>query len=327
MNSTVNPTTVIAKADSGASNHYWMIKDQRILKDLLHKIGPTVFLPNNQSITSNATGHLPIPSLSSSSTTAHILPGLKNSSLLSLGQLCDDGCIVHLTKSTIHVFKNDNLVLHGLRNHNDGLWDVPLPQTPPQLSSSLSTTPTMTAANHSCNVIIRKSTTGRDLAQYYHACAFSPSPSTFITAINKGHFIAWPGLTTSLIKKHLPPSVFTAKGHLNQEMKNLQSTKKSYKDTLLSSSHMTSSPSHDAIHNDFHPPSESSNNKTHNCFSIILNANNSNVGFLDLTGRFPYRSSRGNQYLLLMYDYDSNAILVEPLKNRKSETILNAWKN
>jgi hypothetical protein len=33
------------------------------------------------------------------------------------------------------------------------------------------------------------------------------------------------------------------------------------------------------------------------------------------TGQFPVTSSRGNQYILVLYDYDTNAILMEPLKN------------
>ena len=164
----------------------------------------------------------------------HILPNLENSSLLSLGQLCDDGCIVHLTKSHLHVFKYDKLLLTGFRNLRDGLWDVPLPQQ----SSAPSPLPfhnntNKTTSKHSMNVIIRKNTTKRDLAQYLHACAFSPCVRTFITAINKGHFLSWPGLTTSLVKKHLPRSIFTAKGHMNQERQNLQSTSKSYKQALL----------------------------------------------------------------------------------------------
>ena len=164
QNSLADPTTIIAKADSGASNHYWMIKDQSILNNLFQQLGPTVFLPNNQSITSTAHGHLPLPTLSKNSTKAHVLPGLQNSSLLSLGQLCDDGCIVHLTKSTLHVFKNNDLILTGLRNPHDGLWDVPLPQHPPSVLHSHRSSPSSTLSNPSCNVIIRKQTTKRDLA-------------------------------------------------------------------------------------------------------------------------------------------------------------------
>ena len=47
--------------------------------------------------------------------------------------------------------------------------------------------------------------------------------------------------------------------------------------------------------------------------------------FIDLTGRFPYKSSRGNEYILIAYHYDSNAILGLPLKNRRAGTITKAW--
>ena len=47
--------------------------------------------------------------------------------------------------------------------------------------------------------------------------------------------------------------------------------------------------------------------------------------YTDLTGRFPFQSSRGNNYLFILYDYDGNAILAEPIKNRQAATIKNAW--
>ena len=44
------------------------------------------------------------------------------------------------------------------------------------------------------------------------------------------------------------------------------------------------------------------------------------------TGRFPHRSSRGNKYLMIMYNYDSNAILAAPLKKWQAKTITEAWE-
>ena len=180
-----------------------MIKDKNILHKILQGFRPTVYLPNKESITSTESGHLPIPHISPTSTKAHILPGLKSASLISLGQLCNNDCIIHLTKKTLHVFKHKKLILTGYRNLNDGLWDVPLPQpsplpsspTPPhQINNNQTPKPSSQA-----NVIINKSTTKQDLAKYFHACCFSPCPSTFIKAIKKGHFITWPGLTDALI--------------------------------------------------------------------------------------------------------------------------------
>ena len=42
----------------------------------------------------------------------------------------------------------------------------------------------------------------------------------------------------------------------------------------------------------------------------------------DQTGRFPILSNRGNQYIMGMYAYDSNAILIEPMKNKSITEII-----
>ena len=49
------------------------------------------------------------------------------------------------------------------------------------------------------------------------------------------------------------------------------------------------------------------------------------MAYTDLTGRLPFTSSRGNQYIMVAYHYDGNAILVEPVKNRNAQTLVNAW--
>ena len=42
----------------------------------------------------------------------------------------------------------------------------------------------------------------------------------------------------------------------------------------------------------------------------------------EVTGRFPVTSNRGNKCLCFLYDYDSNSILVRPMKSRAdSESI------
>jgi hypothetical protein len=48
--------------------------------------------------------------------------------------------------------------------------------------------------------------------------------------------------------------------------------------------------------------------------------------YSDQTGNFQYTSSKGNKALVILYDYDSNAILAEPIGNRKATTILEATK-
>ena len=46
----------------------------------------------------------------------------------------------------------------------------------------------------------------------------------------------------------------------------------------------------------------------------------------DLPGRFPFTSSRGMNYIFLLYDYDSNAILVEPIKSRSPHSLIEGYE-
>ena len=120
-------TQVVAKADSGASNNYWHQQDAAFLENITHNSSINTLLPNAQSITSKKQGQLTLhPSLSTQSQQAIVLPQLKSASLISLGQLCDDQCIVLLNKKKILVCKNNKEIINGHRNPNNGLWDIPI---------------------------------------------------------------------------------------------------------------------------------------------------------------------------------------------------------
>ncbi len=43
-------------------------------------------------------------------------------------------------------------------------------------------------------------------------------------------------------------------------------------------------------------------------------------------GRFPKKSSRRNQYIMVLAEVDSNAILVEPMKNRTAGKMVQAYQ-
>ena len=49
--------------------------------------------------------------------------------------------------------------------------------------------------------------------------------------------------------------------------------------------------------------------------------------YTDQTGRFPYTSLKGNQYVMVAYDmHGSNAVLAEPMHNRTPRTMLEAYE-
>ena len=76
---------------------------------------------------------------------------------------------------------------------------------------------------------------------------------------------------------------------------------------------------------DSFPPQPVPNEPSHESLSLLVPYESTNKAYHDLTGRFPHKSSRGYEYLLITYDFDSNAILAEPLKNRTGLEIKRAW--
>ena len=107
-------------------------------------------------------------------------------------------------------------------------------------------------------------------------------------------------------------------GHLRQEKQHLQSTSSS----TLPSNTVTSSSDLVSIDKDFFPPREQ---KTKDVIFAITQYSEKEVAAADLTGRFPYRSSRGHQYVMIMYHWDCNVIWGQPLKKRSVGDIVEAY--
>ena len=92
--------------------------------------GPAVLLPKNQSIKSTKRGILNISKhLSTQVQTAMVLPGLQSASLISTGQLCGNNFRVVLNSKKLVAIKNNTIVIQGIRNQHNGLWDIPVAKT------------------------------------------------------------------------------------------------------------------------------------------------------------------------------------------------------
>jgi hypothetical protein len=260
--------------------------------------GPSVRVANGHNIETTKRATVPLATeLSDDAKVGHIFDDLKSGSLLSIGQLCDDDCVALFTKYNVKVYKQGQIIIVGKRDPSNGLWTVPLaPKTPiPQ-----------------ANGAIQDNNTKADLAMFLHASMFCPVPSTLLRAVERSHFASWPGLTTSLVKKHLAKSLSTSKGHLRMQQKNIQSTK------LTSNLDMPTSL-------DFSPSQEPQNLRTHAVFVTIMTATDLRKSYSDQTGKFPVQSSRGHNYVMILYEYDSNAILSKPIQNRTAGELTKAW--
>ena len=273
--SNTNEVRLNMKLDSGATKHFFRKDYLRFLSNIkCLRNGPTATLPKRHIVQVTHEGTLKIKNnLTPAALRALIFPNLTNESLVSIGQLCDDGCIVLFTKTHAYICKS---ISNDIKN---------------------------------MNYIIRKNKTQHDLAAYYHASLFSPAISTLTKAIKKGKFISWPGINELNFKKPLNTTIATELGHLNQERKNLRSTK--FENTRLEK--------------DTFPIK--ADTKTQDIFDQYLymqdNAffNKNRKLYSDQTGKFPYQSSRGNNYIMVMYDDDSNGIMVEPFKIRQGKEL------
>jgi hypothetical protein len=82
-----------ALVDSGCTGHFLLSKAPCLNKTLTSS-SLTVRLPNGQTMKSAHTATLDIPQLSKVAKAAHVFPAMENNSILSVGQLCDEGYYV-----------------------------------------------------------------------------------------------------------------------------------------------------------------------------------------------------------------------------------------
>jgi hypothetical protein len=107
------------------------------------------------------------------------------------------------------------------------------------------------------------------------------------------------------------------KGHLDQSRKNQQSTKTN--PNIIAPD--PQDPGNREVHLDQVPPHLPT--ATDACYAAIFEP--TGQVYSDQTGKFVVASSRGNNYLLVLYDYDTNFIFATPFKNRTAKCILAAY--
>jgi hypothetical protein len=78
---------------------------------------------------SSHTAELDIPELNAVASKAHAFPGMANHSLLSVGQLCDEGYIVTFKNASVTVCNSQkSQIMSGPRDLDTGLWHINLKQ-------------------------------------------------------------------------------------------------------------------------------------------------------------------------------------------------------
>jgi hypothetical protein len=111
-----------AIVDSGCTGHFLLVTAP-CLNKVVSRNPLTVRLPNGATMESSHTASLDIPELNAAASKAHVFPGMAHHSLLSVGQLCDEGYIVTFQRDTVTICNSDNAKrLSGPRDDTTGLW-------------------------------------------------------------------------------------------------------------------------------------------------------------------------------------------------------------
>jgi hypothetical protein len=191
-----------AIVDSGCTVHFLLVNAQCLNKVKSQNL-LTVRLPNGATMESSHTAELDIPELNKAASIAHVLPGMANHSLLSVGQLCKKGYIVTFNNASATICDPQEFqILSGARDLDTGLWRINLRKDNQQLQQSVA------------NNVYELCNTGA-LVHYLHKALFSPTKSALLQAVKNGHLVTWPGLTEEAINKHLKLTPATAMGHMN----------------------------------------------------------------------------------------------------------------
>ena len=303
-NALTKPSTIQAALDSGASANCFPSTHIGSNHQEVSPIDATrAQVADDRIITASATDELALQHLPTISKQVDKYEDI-STPLLSVNKLCKGDLAVLFQGDKATVFKpttpqlpiQGKQVLEGKLDKATELHMVDIPTNNPcklrgGTNHAKQATRT-TAITQARQITIR---TVPLLMQHCHKCLGAPPISTLLQAADKGWLMSFPGLTATRIREHLSPRVETAKGHLRLQRQHVQSTNPNYK----SKKHLIG---------------------THEIIDL------KNLLGMDGTGRYPITSASGMQCMIIFIDYNSNHIKIVPVKSRKSEHLVEAYK-
>ena len=278
----------LACADTGSSHIQIRESDATTLSDVRNDFPIRIKLPNGQNITSCKTGHLSLPYLQSPLRVHIFSDEVLDTSLLSISELCNNGCIATISKNNVHVTKDGNTVFNSAKEPSESLWHVNIPACQEALAGSATL----------------RSDTDEAFTKFIDTSFGSPALSTFLSAVCKGFLAAYPRLTPAMVPAYLTLTAATARGHLDQHRQGLDSTA-----------------SDELDNNETNTDSQLSSRRT--AFTKVIPL--SHTAHSDLTGRFPIKAASGAEYIFIsvLDEY----IHCVPMTSRHQTSYISAYKS
>lgn len=150
-----------------------------------------VQVPNGETINSNTITTLQLEQLPENARKSYVFKDISQN-LLSVGKLCDNEYLVLFTKTNSYVLHKNKIIVKGVRDKLDGMYYTNLRNNITSLHKSptpfdLQKYLTKYKSTNKINNILTN-TKLKEIINWYHACFHSPVKSTWIKAIENGHF-------------------------------------------------------------------------------------------------------------------------------------------
>ena len=361
----LNAITIDAQqaiADTGATSIFIMdgvdVDNKRVASNPI-----TINLPDGRKVLSTHKCDFIIPGLPTK-LVGHVVPGLAVASLVGIRPLCKAGCKVIFDDEKCDVVFNGKVILQGLKDPSTDLWTLPIKTAKMWAATDVQTVATTKGDTVHPGVDLAGFThsvrTRGNGVKFAHQSLCNPKISTLLKAVRRGFLRGCPNMTEKLILKYLNPSPATAKGHMKRPRHGIQSTRRTGRQVANVETNETPTirrrdaddvppaiPPIPILHPNvdhvapievFPAPAGYFQNVPHvidddedasiaNVFCSAAFADKvSGVVYSDLTGNFPFMSFDGNVCFLVVYHYETNAIMATPIAGLDDRTIFNAYK-
>ena len=230
--------------------------------------------------------------------------------LLGIAPFADRGCTALFTSSKFSLYHLDKIPILTGERHSHNLWRIQIQAQPDAVINP----PAL--ADRQVLLLHHTAHPDADHVRFIHACLGSPTPTTFLNAVAKGYITGdkqFPRLTTTMVRKHMPNSEASARGHLRKSPTNQPHAQSDAVSALRRhhKAHLTHT-EWKTTHWDtsLDPP-----------FDPTKVPKSTTLHF-DYTGAFPERCSSGTLYLMI--STWGSYIHLEPLDNLKGSTTAKA---
>jgi hypothetical protein len=201
--------------------------------------------------------------------------------------MCNAGCDVTFTKIGFTIVYRGRTIVCGRKCIRTGLWMIPLQD----ITTSPPTLPITVAAPIALATHVDATSLAAEYARYIHQSLCSPPAATLLHALGKSTELQTiPGLTTALIRAHLPRSTATDKGHMHPQRSNTASTQTNHTDIIRACHEVDlMAPLHEAcaMHDVL-------------CFATLADANTGTM-YTNLYGAFLVHLFKNMQYVFVAY--------------------------